>query len=527
MENIYGIPVHGSVEGTEQIVKTHHGYVRGQVRDKVAIFRGIPYGGLCDKEHRFLPATEAADWEGIYDCTKNSPYAVQLGESIAAANFWSAYWTGGHPELYGCEDEYQDENCLFLNVITPGVDDKKRAVIFYMHGGGLNDGSGSAVTGADRLVKEQDVVVVGVNHRLNVFGYLYLGDLDDKYKDSGLAGFTDLVLALKWVQRNIEAFGGDPEKVTIMGESGGGCKVNTLMQLKEAEGLFRYAIVSSGSMSVNNFSKEMAAEQRDQLFASLGLKKGDLEGFLKLPARTIEEARIGHDIKISPVADDEHLAYIPGNYLKPTELSRKIPLLVGASEDELAAFAPDEAFDVSWETLIDKLCAEKTDMPGSSEVKITREAAEEIVAEFKKCNVHNDNAVQTYMKIISLAGPLGCTSHFQAKARAEEDCAPTYQYCNRYDVYHLIPQKGKYAWHTSEIPLMMRAVLYADSEPISHTWGQVIGAFARNGNPSIEGLEWPAYDRDHQKVMVIDRDFHVERSPLQAEYDVLEKWGLI
>ena len=156
--------------------------------------------------------------------------------------------------------EEQGENCLVLNVLTPGTDDKKRPVLIYIHGGGFTTNSGSILTGGDKLVREQNIVAVSVNHRLNAFGFLYLGDLDPKYKDSGMTGMLDLVLALHWVQDNIAFFGGDPSRVTLMGESGGGMKISTLLAMKEAKGLFAQAIIESGSNVVGTYIRGQATQ---------------------------------------------------------------------------------------------------------------------------------------------------------------------------------------------------------------------------------------------------------------------------
>ncbi len=160
------------------IVTTSKGKVKGETRNGVAIFRGIPYGAPTDGENRFKKPEPAPPWEGVLDCTINGPIAVQNGMSISGAPGLGDYFSGGHPELFGVADEKQGENCLVLNVLTPGVDRKERPVLVYIHGGGFDTGSGTLTLGADKLAKEEDLVIVGVNHRLNLFGFLSLGHLD-------------------------------------------------------------------------------------------------------------------------------------------------------------------------------------------------------------------------------------------------------------------------------------------------------------------------------------------------------------
>lgn len=268
----YGEAVWGNVEEQHPVVRTSHGKVMGENRDGVGIFRGIPYGGDCGGRNRFLPPVPAKDWEGVRDCTKNGYYAVQNGTSISGSQGFGPYFSGGHPELFGVAEEEQNENCLVLNVLTPGLDAEKRPVVVYIHGGGFATGSGTLVIGADKWVREEDIVLVGINHRLNVFGYLYLGAFDKKYADSGMAGMLDLVLALEWVRDNIGSFGGDPSKVTIMGESGGSMKVSTLMAMEKAKGLFRAAICESGSAPVGCLSKEEAAKTAESVLKKLHIK---------------------------------------------------------------------------------------------------------------------------------------------------------------------------------------------------------------------------------------------------------------
>ena len=237
------------VKEKNPIVATTHGRVLGENRNGVAVFRGIPYGADCGKKRRFLPPLPAENWEEIRDCTHNGHIAMQYGGSISAV----PYWNGGHPEKFKLEEEVQGEDCLVLNVLTPGIDAEKRPVLVYIHGGGFLNGSGSLVLGADDLVREQDLVLVGVNHRLTIFGYLYLGHLDAAYASSGMAGILDLLLALEWVRDNIAAFGGDPDRVTIMGESGGAMKVSNLLDIPQARGLFRSTVIESGSCPTGTY----------------------------------------------------------------------------------------------------------------------------------------------------------------------------------------------------------------------------------------------------------------------------------
>ena len=209
---------------TENIVATTTGKVQGYTRNDIHVFKGIPYGAPTGGSNRFRPPTPPAPWTGVRD-------ALQFGASSPqpAAGMAGLYAITGSPER-----EPESEDCLYLNVWTPAVnegnDGGKRPVMFWCHGGGFTMGSGSSgFYRGTNLARKGDVVVVTVNHRLGPLGYLYLGDIvGDEYALSGNVGMLDLVAALEWVRDNIAAFGGDPGNVTIFGESGGGAKVSTL-----------------------------------------------------------------------------------------------------------------------------------------------------------------------------------------------------------------------------------------------------------------------------------------------------------
>jgi para-nitrobenzyl esterase len=494
------------------IIQTTHGKINGEERNGIHIFRGIPYGGNCDGSNRFLPPPPADNWDGVRDCTKNGHIAVQFGGSISGLNEHEGYFSGGKPELFGVQDETKSENCLVLNVLTPKADDKKRPVLVYMHGGGFATGTGSLVLGSDDLVRDEDIVVVGVNHRLNIFGYLYLGALDAKYAESGMAGMLDLILALEWVRDNIEAFGGDPEKVTIMGESGGGMKVSTILAMEKAHGLFRYAIVESGSSPVGTTSPEDAAKTTAAVFEKLNITT--IDELLAIPAEQLLMATLTPRMGgLGPVADSINLTYNKDkNYIAP-EISRDIPLLVGASEDELAVFNPPETFDITWDTLRESLLKGTNALSGSYS-QFTEQNVDEIIRVFKETGTKNDSADHLYMKIVSLSSFLGAGAYYQAEAKAKQGGAPVYQYIIKYDTP--LPRAGgkKYSWHTADLPLQFRVVLYPECEAISKLMSRQWAQFVRSGNPSVPELEWPAFTAGTQQIMVLDDVSRVETNPL-------------
>lgn len=504
--------------GMDLIIKTTHGKIQGEERGGIGIFRGIPYGGPCDGKYRFLPPTPADDWEGVRDCTRNGAYAVQFGTSISGSDFFGDYFSGGHPELFGVAEEQQSENCLVLNVVTPGTDQKKRPVLVYIHGGGFATGSGTLVLGADKMAADEDIVIVGVNHRLNIFGYLYLGAFDRRYESSGMAGMLDLVMALEWVRDNIAAFGGDPEKVTIMGESGGGMKVSTLLAMPAAQGLFRSAIVESGSSVVGRLSKEAAAETARLALQRLGISEGHLEELEKLKAKELlavcaDGPSGGGALDFGPVADDINLMYAASDDFAAPEISRNIPLLVGSSEDETAVFTPMDVLEnITFDNLREMLITSDAGRLGTGPSPVNGANVDHIIEVFMKNNRKADTAEHLFTKINSLTSFLGGGSYYQAMSKAEQGGAPVYHYVVAYD--SPLPQSHKrYAWHTADLPLQLRIVRHPESEALSRTMSGCIGAFVRTGNPSIPGLPWPEFTQNEKLVMVFDEVCRVEKDP--------------
>ena len=492
------------------VVEIRTGKVMGETREGVAIFRGIPYGGDCGPGRRFMAPVPAESWEGVRDCTRNGPIAVQLGESVAASAAFREYFSGGRPELQGVLDERQGEDCLVVNVLTPSLEGKL-PVLFYIHGGGFTTNSGSIATGGDRLVREQQILLVSVNHRLNAFGALYLGDFDEKYRDSGNAGMLDLVLALRWVRDNIAAFGGDPGKVTIMGESGGGMKVSHLLAMEEAKGLFRQAIVESGSNPVGLYGRAEAAEDARRFLERAGVGVHELDKLQALPVEKLREA-VGLGLGgYAPVADGVHLMPNRTGDFAVYPSAAGVPLMAGASIEEMAAFAPPETFSIGWENLADEL-----GRPGMNYAPMTRPQVEEAVRLLKKMDpgISPDHA---YHRIVSARSFLGGGAHRQAEAMAKGSGAPVYHYLiTAGSPYRDTAVTDKrYAWHTADLPLQLGIVAHPEQEEIAKTYRAFWGSFVRTGVPSAEGLVWPAYTPEKKETMVFgDRGAEAQDDPM-------------
>ena len=392
----------------------------------------------------------------------------------------------------------------------------------YFHGGGFSAGSGSLAALSDKWAREEDIVVVGVNHRLNVFGYLYLGMLDEDYADSGNAGIYDLILSLEWIRDNITAFGGDPDNVTIMGESGGCMKVNTLMSMPEARGLFRRAICESGSMPVNENTPEMAAECTLALLRELGLKKEEWRKLLEISPQDLTAAMQKAQLPglgFRPVADGR--AFSPskstsGSYALP-EFAKEIPLMIGCSEDENATMLLPEIGSLTKENMAEKILESSTGWLTAGPVN--EDNVHTLIAQTDKVKA-GESLYQKLARNVSLGGKLCRDSYREAVAKAKEG-GPVYHYLVTYDSPIPWMKDVRVAYHTADLPLQFRVVYFNECESLSKIIAHNFAAFIRTGDPSTENLTWPMFTLDGRETMVFDKECRVESDPLREVWDIL------
>lgn len=268
------------------IAETNAGKIRGVEVDGIKQFRGVPYGASTAGRNRFMPPRPVAPWSGVHN-------AYAYGE-ITPQGFSTPNHPFGNLIDYDLHVGAMGEDCLNLNLWTPGLNDgKKRPVLVYYHGGGMNSASANHdLYVGDRLARYGDVVVVTVNHRLAAYGYIDLTDLGapTEFADSGNAGMLDLVQSLEWVRDNIANFGGDPKSVMIFGQSGGATKVSALMAMPAAKGLFHRAAVQSGPWRV--LSRDESAASARALLKQLGIGRGEWAKLQQLPAEAIVEAEL-------------------------------------------------------------------------------------------------------------------------------------------------------------------------------------------------------------------------------------------
>ncbi|MGQ0633743.1 MAG: carboxylesterase/lipase family protein [Planctomycetaceae bacterium] len=469
-------------ETESPIATTRQGRARGFVRNGASVFLGLPYGADTSAARRFLPPAPPAAWQGIRDATQPGQRAPQVF-APQPPNPVADYFTGNRFREVAAMPETLGEDCLMLNVVTPAVDERRRPVLFYIHGGGFTSGSGLVATLSDAFAVREDVVVVAVNHRLGALGYMYLGGISPDFAD-GNPGMLDLVAALMWVRDNVASFGGDPDKVTVFGESGGGVKIGLLMGMPQAKGLLRAAIIQSGL-----FPEPIAPDQATEAARSFMERVGaaDIAALRALPF----EKLVGPNTPGSvPAADGRTLVAQPWEQAPPS--AADIPLIIGYCKDELTLIVRAELalFNLEWPDVPARL-ATQTSLP--------EKMSERIVAAYRAA-FPQDNPSDCFHRIGSDAS-FGRAMFIMADRKAGQR-PPVYFYRMELDT-KLAP--GLRAMHTAELPLTIGLNPRPETAVLT---GQISGAwaaFARSGNPNHAGLpNWQPYNPEQHNLMIFD-----------------------
>ncbi|MEO8662159.1 MAG: carboxylesterase family protein [Bryobacteraceae bacterium] len=470
--------------------ETEFGRVRGALVRGVHIYRGIPYGGPTEGAARFLPSSKPAKWAGVRDCTITGPRCVQGEGNLFLSPLIGAYFGGGRPDRVELAKQVDSENCLNLNVLTPGLRGK-RPVLVYMHGGGLSSGSSILTLFGDGLPREQDVVVVGVNHRLNVFGYTYLGGLSPKYA-VGNVGQLDLIAALQWVHGNIAQFGGDPANVTIYGESGGGAKISALLAMPGGKGLYHKATVQSGS-SLRADTPDKATESARNLLAKLGLTVNQVDELQKIPADKLLAAGRSPGLGGNVVVDGHSIPQQTWDPKAP-EVSASIPMIIGNDKDESTLFSmkDEELYSLDQATLRARVVKS-----GIAEADV-----DSLLGLYRRDHP-SDTPTDIWFRLSTDRGARRNATR-QAELKVEQGKANVFMYYCQWNTPIADGKKKVQAFHTSDLPLTMRLVLYPESEQLSRQLSGAWAAFARTGNPSQKGLAWPAYTLAKRETLVFD-----------------------
>ncbi|MDA3881603.1 MAG: carboxylesterase family protein [Prolixibacteraceae bacterium] len=474
----------------EPVVKTSSGDVAGSFNESVYAFKGIPYA----RAERFMPPQAPDAWDGVLECKDFGPVAKQV-----------VPW---YP------DSVQNEKELFsVNVWTQGINDgKKRPVMLWLHGGGFHVGaSNDPMTYGESLAKKGDVVFVSVNHRLNILGFLDLSACGEKYDQSANVGMLDIVKALEWVQKNIANFGGNPSDVTIVGESGGGGKVGTLMCMPVAKGLFHKAIIQSGTL-INKMTKEKSQALGLAVLERLGLTPDEVEKLDTIPYLDLVEAGNDAIAKISgprkpgssamfgfaPSADGVVLLQQP---FSPgfADISYDIPLMMGSTLNEMMPTFYGEK-DLTLEQAKERLAKEY----GENTDKYI-----ELFAE-----AYPDYTPQDLLSIDKVFRPYTIRT---ADARAVASSAPLYAYFLAWKSG--VDNASKGSFHGLDIPLAFNTVdlrpdwtgnteeAWEMADKMSSAWIN----FIKTGNPNVEGVlpEWETYTAENGATMYFDNECRI------------------
>jgi para-nitrobenzyl esterase len=497
------------------VAKTQYGKVRGYVEDGVLAFKGVPYGASTAGENRWLPAKPPAAWDGEYPALIYGPNCPQRLHT----------WTPEQTFLFQWTDGWQSEDMLKVNIWTSSLTGS-RPVMVYLHGGGFTFGSAYELASQDgaQMARHHDVVSVTVNHRLNILGFLDLSEFGGPaYADSANVGMTDLVAALQWVRTNIANFGGDPTRVMIYGQSGGGSKVTTLLGMPSAAGLIHRASAQSGGGG-NPPSAEQSRELTKRLVAQLGVK--DMAGLQKMDWARLNDAGNAVVAAMNP-APGPNAGPIPPPGTAPRvgfgptvdgrvitmrsffegapAISKDVPMLIGSVSEEgnRMSSRPTEA---EWMATLTRSYGEAK--------------ASAVAAALKKAYPNKSIRTLSYM----CSGPglngLGLRNNVtrMATLKHAQKAAPAYAW---YFTWQSPMLEDAGAWHTAELAFCFDNTARCaqgtgngpEAQALARKMATAWANFARTGNPSQPGLPWPAFTPDRCPTMVFDNTCRMVDDP--------------
>jgi para-nitrobenzyl esterase len=493
---------------SEPIVEIAQGKVRGRTTETgIHVFKGMRYAASSAGALRFMPPVPPPKWAGIQDAFEYGDQSPQVQSRLAAAQPMS-------------------DDCLRINVWTPGLDNAKRPVMLWFHGGGFEAGAGSIpLYDGTRMARRGDVVVATINHRLNVFGHCYLGGvLGDEFAQSGNVGYLDLVASMRWVKDNIERFGGDPNNVMIYGQSGGGRKVSLCYAGKDAQGLFHKGVVQSGS-HLKVQSQELANELTERLLSELGIVKSDARKLQELDVKTLTAAQrkvmVAARARFSPMLDGKTFTEHPWLPNAP-RISNHLPMLLGTTRTELT----NQMGNVPG-------IFEMTEAQAKARLKdfIDEKDIDEAYRIFHASRPEA-NPSEVFFTIASARGYVRDQTIMAEQRVKSGGTGKTY-------VYRLMwrqPVEGgrRVSQHSLDLPFMFDNVAAAPQmtgpeteqtramvEYMANSWI----AFARTGDPNHSSIpQWLPYDLERRNTMLFDVPSKAVDDPHKAEREFMARY---
>ncbi|ASU35527.1 carboxylesterase/lipase family protein [Mucilaginibacter xinganensis] len=453
----------------QPVVKTNKGYIRGEFENGTAVFKGVPYAAPPVGAARYLPPAEHVAWKDTLQTQKFGPIATQPDRR----------------QVLGTED------CLSLNIYTPKTDNKKRAVLVWVHGGSMTAGAGKGEDG-HAFADNDDIVTVTINYRLGALGFLYLGDLDNRYAQSGNNGLLDCVMALKWIKQNIALFGGDANRVTIMGESAGAKLISAVLVSPKSKGLFQQYIAESGSVQCIRDTLT-AKNERLKILKQLGLGKNDARKLLLLPADSIIKAQaivcagIGGNSFFGPVYDGVTITGDAYKYVADKDIPH-IKALIGTNKYEAALFINGDEKLKHPDTVILRA------LFGDDYPMVYKTFKEEL-----NTNTPYDAAVKVITQYM-----YQMHSYRFAKALSQNEI-PVWVYRFDYD------NGKKYgANHGAELQYVWNdpklKAAEAERQQLAAAMHRTWVSFIKNGNPNSAALPaWPRYKNETRQIMTFDK----------------------
>jgi para-nitrobenzyl esterase len=490
---------------TTASVSTTAGKFRGLVRYGVNQFWGVQYGASTAGVNRFMPPVKPASWTGVRDAFQVRERAPQDPDGPI-----SEVWSLDRREPMG-------EDCLSINIFSSGLGNGNRPVMVWLHGGGFAGGSGNwLLYDGTNLARKEDVVVVSVNHRLNLFGFLHLADLGgEQWAHSSNVGMQDVVAVLGWIKDNIAAFGGNPSNVTIFGQSGGGGKVTTAMAMPSARGLFHRAIAQSGS-ALRGATRDTATKAAEQFLSKLGLKANQLDQLQKMSFNQLQDAFYRQPaiagLASGPVVDGTSL---PRDQWTPDapEFSATVPLMQGSVETEDAWSDPPPPLEMPEAEMLTRVKRIARD----NEAK-----AKELVALYRRTHPGISNT--DVWLIMNADNTRRANAQTLAELKSAQGKAADYLY---YFNWRSPVHKGQMkAYHTLDIPFAFYNIDIAASMTgsgqeryaLAHKMSAAWAAFARTGNPNHPDLpQWPAFNTTDRPTMILGNECKVVNDPNREE----------